>query len=64
MRYLGPCRPRDAAGVRANGDHDYHHPDRAAEHDQNHNRKELLRAPGSGTFVMRPTSRQLTFRET
>ena len=64
MRYLGPCRPRDAAGVRANGDHDYHHPDRAAEHDQNHNRKELLRAPGSGTFVIWPTSRQLTFRET
>jgi hypothetical protein len=55
MRYLGPCRPR-AAGGRANGDNDYHDPDPAGEHDQNHNGKELLRALRPGTFSIGQTT--------
>jgi len=46
MRNLGSCRPRDAAGVRTYRDNDYHHSDRAGEHDKNHNGEELLRALG------------------
>jgi hypothetical protein len=57
MRYLGPWRFRGATGVRANGDNNYYHPERAGEHDKNHNGKELLRAYRWSTFFIPPTTR-------
>jgi hypothetical protein len=37
---LVPRGFRDAAGVRAIADHDYYYPERADEHDENHNCQE------------------------
>ena len=65
MRNLGANRAGGAAGVRANGNHDYYHPGRTGEHDKNHNGKKLLRAPLSSTLLnAAQQGRQLTFRET
>lgn len=56
MRCLGPGRFRGAAGVRANADDDYYHPNRPGGHDKNHNGKELLKElPSGGRCFVRPT---------